>query len=102
MAHPTFDGRPCRVRAFEVPLSRTIAPAFRKTDETFAAGAKTLEQEYFVSPEIFAKERDGIFSRRWVLVGHQSQLAEAGDYFVAVVAAESLNVVPARRSVLRG
>jgi Rieske 2Fe-2S family protein len=66
---------------------------FRKTAETFAAGAKTLAQQYFVSPEVFAEEQDRIFSRQWVLVGHQSQLAEAGDYFVAEVANESLIIV---------
>jgi Rieske 2Fe-2S family protein len=76
-----------------MPLSQTIAPAFRKTAETFAAGAKTLEQRYFVSPEIFAKERDRIFSKQWVLVGHQSQLAEAGDYFITEVASESVIIV---------
>src|SRR5437867_7644014 len=68
-------------------------PLFRKTAETFAAGAKTLAQQYFVSPEVFAEEQDRIFSRQWVLVGHQSQLAEAGDYFVAKVATESLIIV---------
>ncbi len=67
--------------------------AFRKTAETFAAGAKTLAQQYFVSPEVFAEEQDRIFSKQWVLVGHQSQLAEAGDYFVAKVATESLIIV---------
>jgi Rieske 2Fe-2S family protein len=67
--------------------------AFRKTAETFAAGAKTLAQQYFVSPEAFAEEQDRIFSKQWVLVGHQSQLAEAGDYFVAEVASESLIMV---------
>ena len=67
--------------------------AFRKTAETFAAGAKTLAQQYFVSPEVFAEEQDRIFSKQWVLVGHQSQLAEAGDYFVAEVASESLIIV---------
>jgi Rieske 2Fe-2S family protein len=85
-----------------MPLSQTIAPAFRKTAETFAAGAKTLAQQYFVSPEVFAKEQDGIFSKQWVLAGHQSQLAEAGDYFVVVVAGESLIVVRDQRSVIRG
>jgi hypothetical protein len=30
--------------------------AFRKTAETFQAGAKTLPQRYFVSPQIFAEE----------------------------------------------
>jgi len=67
--------------------------AFRKTAETFAAGAKTLAQQYFVSPEVFAEEQDRIFSKQWVLVGHQNQLAEPGDYFVAEVASESLIIV---------
>ncbi len=68
-------------------------PLFRKTAETFASGAKTLARRYFVSPEVFAEEQDRIFSKQWVLVGHQSQLAEAGDYFVTEVASESLIIV---------
>ena len=56
-----------------------VVPAFRRTTETFAAGAKTLEQKYFVSPEIFAEEQEKIFSRCWMLVGHQSQIGKGGD-----------------------
>jgi phenylpropionate dioxygenase-like ring-hydroxylating dioxygenase large terminal subunit len=67
--------------------------AFRKTAETFAAGAKSLAQRYFVSPEVFAEEQDRIFSKQWVLVGHQNQIAEPGDYFVTKVASESLIIV---------
>jgi len=59
--------------------------AFRKTAETFAAGAKTLAQKYFVSPEIFADEQKKIFAKQWLLVGHQSQIADAGDYFLVSV-----------------
>jgi Rieske 2Fe-2S family protein len=76
--------------------------AFRKTAETFAPGAKTLAQQSFVSPEVFAEEQDRIFSKQWVLVGHQSQLAEAGDYFVAVVAGESLIIVRDKDGELHG
>jgi Rieske 2Fe-2S family protein len=76
--------------------------AFRKTAETFAAGAKTLAQQYFVSPEVFAEEQDKIFSKQWVLAGHQSQLAEAGDYFVAEVASESLIIVRDKGGELHG
>jgi Rieske 2Fe-2S family protein len=84
-------------------LSQTIAiPVFRKTAETFAAGAKTLAQQYFVSPKVFAEEQDRIFSKQWVLVGHQSQLAEAGDYFVARVAGESLIIVRDKGGELHG
>jgi phenylpropionate dioxygenase-like ring-hydroxylating dioxygenase large terminal subunit len=77
-----------------MPLSQTIATrTFRKTADTFAAGAKTLEQKYFVSPEVFAEEQEKIFSKQWVLVGHQGELAKAGDYLVAEVASESLVIV---------
>lgn len=76
--------------------------AFRKTAETFAAGAKTLEQKYFASPEIFAEEQENIFAKQWVLVGHQNQIATPGDYFVAAVAGESLIVVRDQRAVIRG
>lgn len=75
---------------------------FRKTAETFAAGAKTLEQKYFVSPKIFAEEQAKIFSRQWVLVGHQSQIARAGDYFTAEIAGESLIIVRDKRDAIRG
>ncbi len=76
--------------------------AFRKTVESFAAGAKTLAQEYFVSPEIFAQEQEKIFSKHWVLVGHQSELAEVGDYFLAEVASESLIIVRDKGGDVRG
>ncbi len=76
------------------PVTQTKAvPTFRKTAETFAAGAKTLPQRYFVSPEVFAEEQEKIFWKQWVLVGHQSQLPKPGDYFVAEIASESLVIV---------
>src|SRR5213595_580457 len=75
--------------------------AFRKTAETFGVGAKTLPQRNFVSPEIFAQELQKIFATKWVLVGHQSQLAEPGDYFLAEVAGESLIVAKDQRSTIR-
>ncbi len=56
-------------------------PVFRKTADTFAPGAKTLPQQYFVSEKIFEEEQTKIFAQQWILVGHQSQIAKAGDYF---------------------
>ena len=67
--------------------------AFRKTTETFTTGARTLPQRYFISPEVFAEEQRKIFAREWICVGHQSQIARAGDYFVREVAGESLIIV---------
>src|SRR5512133_2379997 len=77
------------------------APQFRKTAESFQAGVKTLPQRYFVSTEIFAEELQKIFATNWVLVGHQSQLAKPGDYFLAEVAGESLIVAKEQRSTIR-
>jgi glycine betaine catabolism A len=82
-------------------MHTTATPAFRKTTDSFTAGARTLPQRYFVSPEIFAKEQEKIFSSRWVLVGHQSQIAKAGDLFVQEVAGESLIVAHDQKGTLR-
>lgn len=75
---------------------------FRKTAETFHTGAKTLPQRYFVSPEILAEEQEKIFSRQWVLAGHQSQIQEAGDYFTAEIAGESLIILRDKRGTIHG
>jgi len=74
---------------------------FRKAAATFQPGAKTLPQRYFVSPKTFAEELQKIFASNWVLVGHQSQLAKPGDYFLAELASESLVVVKDQRSTIR-
>src|SRR5215475_1571930 len=88
--------------ACSVPVTQTRdASNFRKTATTFQPGAKTLPQRYFVSPEIFAEEVQKIFSTNWVLVGHQSQLAESGDYFLGEVAGASLIVAKDQRSTIR-
>jgi Rieske 2Fe-2S family protein len=83
-------------------MQTTAVPAFRKTTETFTTDAKTLPQRYFVSPEIFAKERALIFSTQWTYVGHQSEIAKAGDYFVREVAGESLIIVRDKGGEIRG
>jgi Rieske 2Fe-2S family protein len=63
----------------------TTTSTFRTTAETLVAGARTLPQRYFVSPEVFAEEQEKIFSKHWVLVGHQSQIADPGDFFLVSV-----------------
>lgn len=84
------------------PTQPNVVPAFRKTAETFSAGAKSLAQRYFVSSEIFSQEQNRIFSRQWVLVGHQNQIANAGDYFTTEVGGESLIIVRDKRGAIHG
>jgi Rieske 2Fe-2S family protein len=75
--------------------------AFRKTTETFTAGARTLEQEYFVSPEVFADEQARIFAREWISVCHQSEIAKSGDFIVRTVAGESLIILRDKSGEIR-
>src|SRR5436189_5843342 len=88
--------------ACEVPVTQTKAPSiFRKTAESFEPGAKSLPQRYFISPEVFAQEQERIFSRQWVLVGHQSAIAQPGDYFISEVANKRYIVVLGKRGEIR-
>ncbi len=64
----TVDARRGDMRASWMQPA-TPTPVFRKTTESFTAGARTLPQRYFVSPEIFAEEQAKIFARHWVCVG---------------------------------
>src|SRR5437762_2239627 len=63
----------------------SVPRVFRKTADTFPAGAKTLPQHYFASAEIFRREQKQIFARQWLVVGHQSQIADPGDYFLVSI-----------------
>lgn len=83
-------------------MQTTPQNIFQKTIDTFAAGAKTLPQRYFVSPEIFAQESEQIFCAEWVCVGHQSDIGKPGDYFVAQVAGESLIITRDQKGIVRG
>lgn len=66
---------------------------FVDTESTYQPGSRTLPRERYASPEVFAEETARLFRERWVCVGRESELARAGDYFLASVAGESLIVV---------
>jgi Rieske 2Fe-2S family protein len=57
------------------------------------AGSRTLPSRWYVSPEVFASERDRLFARAWICAGRTEQIENAGDFFVADVAGESIIVV---------
>ncbi len=83
-------------------IDNRTARGFRKTTESYTAGARTLPQRYFVSQELFSAEREQIFAQQWICVGHQGQLAKAGDYFIQEVAGESLIIARDQKQCLHG
>jgi Rieske 2Fe-2S family protein len=76
--------------------------AFRRTTEVPSVAAKSLPQKYFIATELFAAEQKNIFSKQWLLVGHQSQIPDAGDYVVQQVIGESLIVIRDKSGEIRG
>src|SRR5437764_5751995 len=83
-------------------MQTRAAPILGRTTESVASSAKSLAQKYFVSPEIFAQEQAKIFSKEWLLVGHQSQIATPGDYIVQRVNGEALIVIRDKNGEIHG
>src|SRR5579864_3791871 len=54
---------------------------------------RTLPARYYTSDEIYAREVERIFGRRWLCVGRAEQIPNSGDYFLAEPFDESLIVV---------
>ena len=63
---------------------------------------RTLSREYYLSAEVFARERERIFCREWFCVGREEELAGPGDYVVKDVAGESILVVRTQGGGLAG
>jgi Rieske 2Fe-2S family protein len=89
-------------------MHKQATPAVRKANKQApvrpgsAVRAKSLAQKYFVSAEIFGQEQVKIFSKEWLLVGHQSQIPKPGDFFLTTIAGESLIVIRDQRSHVTG
>ena len=74
---------------------------FLKTTDSYQAGARTMPQEYYASPEVFAREREQVFAQQWICVGRTRDFVEPGTYRLADIAGESLIVVRDRTGVIR-
>ena len=52
-----------------------------------------LAQDFYTSDQVFRRDVERIFMREWQLVGHASELPEAGDYLLFECLGESVIVV---------
>lgn len=59
-------------------------------------GARTLEARWYLSPEIFAREKERIFSRSWISAGRREDFTEPGEFRTVEVAGESLILTGSR------
>ncbi|HUZ83354.1 MAG TPA: aromatic ring-hydroxylating dioxygenase subunit alpha [Gaiellales bacterium] len=63
---------------------------------------RTLPAWTYTSPEFYEAERERIFRRGWLVVGHVSQFSRPGDYVSMVVAGEPVMAVCGDDGELRG
>jgi Rieske 2Fe-2S family protein len=62
----------------------------------------SLEQPFYVSPEIYELERRGWLAAQWYVLGHVSEVREPSSFIVRELLGESLLLVRDTAGVLRG
>jgi Rieske 2Fe-2S family protein len=62
---------------------------------------RTFSRAHYLSPELFAREKERIFVREWFHAGREEDVATPGSYLVVDVAGESVLVVRTREGELR-
>src|SRR5579864_1753281 len=67
------------------------------TKTSVPAHAHTLPREYYTSPDVFEREAERVFSRSWLCVGREEDLAATGSYFLAQPTANE-NIIVVRGS----
>src|SRR5258705_684628 len=92
------------VRRSEEGDSQGMSPQaqpFRQTATTYRQGSLTLSREYYTAPAILEEENERLFATQWNCVGRSSRIAQAGAWFLATVAGDSLIVLRDRQGALR-
>ena len=61
----------------------------------------TLPADYYFDPAIFEREKDAIFYRNWLYMGHAEQVAKPGDYITGRVLDQNIFIVRGKDNALR-
>ena len=67
-----------------------------------AGPAFTIPAGWYHDPEIWALERARVFGREWLLIGHQGQVENPGDYVAAEIAGWRIFAIRGRDGTLKG
>jgi choline monooxygenase len=69
---------------------------------TAAPETWTLPAETYTSADIFQRERAAIFGREWLLIGHEGEMPNPGDYVATEIAGWPVFVIRSRDGGLKG
>lgn len=65
------------------------------------SAARTMPPAYYTSEKFLAFEREEIFRKEWVCLGHVAEISKLGDFFTTEVVGEQLLVVRGEDSKVR-
>jgi choline monooxygenase len=65
------------------------------------AHSYTLSAPYYREPEVLARERDAIFFKSWIFIGHGEKVAHVGDYFTHSIFDQDILVIRAKDQRIR-
>jgi phenylpropionate dioxygenase-like ring-hydroxylating dioxygenase large terminal subunit len=82
------------------PEVRAILDALDPTSTDYTT-ARTMPAAVYTSEEFYAFEKEAIFAKEWLCLGHVSQVPTEGDFFTIQVADEPLIVVRGSDGVVR-
>lgn len=92
---------PAEFAAPHAPRSNGFGANLRAPTAEIAPRPDTLASWTYHHPEFYELEKEYVFRRHWMLVGHVSEVAEPGDYLTLDVADERALVIRGRDGALR-
>ena len=76
-----------------------IRDSYLQTNEQ--GGVFRVQREAFLDPDVLAAERERIFDRSWLYLGHESEVAEPGDFRARELARRRIVFVRGKDRVVR-
>ena len=81
------------------PTVRKITDELRRLRGLPRAQARTMSPAFYTSPEFLEFEKEELFRREWICLGHAGEIPNAGDYFTTELVGEQLLVLRADSGV---
>ncbi len=75
-------------------MGRNVDPAVEKDIAGLLSEDGTwISRRLFFDPDLYEIEKDRVFGRSWLMVGHESQIPNPGDFFTSFMGEQSVIVV---------
>ena len=82
-------------RAGGQPMLTQTSPVLAdgtKVADLLSPGTREVQMRVLSDPEVYALEMERIFGKVWLLVGHESEIPQSGDFVVRDMGSDSVIV----------